>query len=447
MKRKAYAAVAVKHVEVKKLHEEHAGQALVVGFDVGKYEMQGTCRWSNGVFERPWLVVNPTEIPQVVGVLEQLRAGRQLIVAMESTGTYGDPFRYALQQAGLEVQRVSSKASHDYAEIFDGVPSQHDGKDAAVVAELAALGKGTVWPYAPVAGWEEELSYWVEQLEMHRKVEQMLVGCLEGLLSRHWPEATRVLPLSSATLMRTLAHYSGPAQLAADAGALARLQSWGGKYLKAAQAAALLSSAQSTVGAPPGEWTCRRVRETAEKVCAARAAMRRSRRQLCRLAEGQEVLQAQGAVIGVPTACVLWSCVGDPRHYGSGGAYRKAMGLNLKERSSGIHKGELHLSKRGPSRARQWLYFAALRQVQQGGVSQWYHAKKARDGQKAKRALVGVMRRLALALHAVVIHGEAFVVGRLFPKGARPACRDHKRSSAKCQASGVQGLVGSAVKH
>ena len=49
----------------------------------------------------------------------------------------------------IAVQRVSNKASHDYAEVFDGVPSQHDGKDAAVVAELAALGKAQPWAYQP----------------------------------------------------------------------------------------------------------------------------------------------------------------------------------------------------------------------------------------------------------------------------------------------------------
>jgi transposase len=147
--------------------------------------------------------------------------------------------------------------------------------------------------------------------------------------------------------------------------------------------------------------------------------MRRSRRQLRQLAQGHEVLQAQGAVIGLPTACVLWSCVGDPHHYESGGAYRKAMGLNLVERSSGMYEGKLRLSKRGSSRARQWLYFAALRLVQKAGVSQWYQAKKARDNDEAKRALVAVMRRLVLALHAVGTRGETFELRRLFPQTAQ----------------------------
>jgi transposase len=91
------------------------------------------------------------------------------------------------------------------------------------------------------------------------------------------------------------------------------------------------------------------------------------------------------------------------------------MGLNLTERSSGTSKGQLHISKRGQPQARRWLYLAALRLAQQAGVGRWYQAKKDRDGQRAKRALVGLMRKLALALYQVGAKGAAFEPGRLFP--------------------------------
>jgi len=63
-----------------------------------------------------------------------------LTVAMEPTGTYGNVLGQALFDAGIRAERVSHKVAHDYAEVFDGVPLQFDGKDAAVVADLAALG-------------------------------------------------------------------------------------------------------------------------------------------------------------------------------------------------------------------------------------------------------------------------------------------------------------------
>jgi hypothetical protein len=57
-------------------------------------------------------------------------------VALESSGTYGDVFRQAANDAGLLVERVSAKAVKDDSEGFDGVPSNHDGKDAAIIGTL-----------------------------------------------------------------------------------------------------------------------------------------------------------------------------------------------------------------------------------------------------------------------------------------------------------------------
>jgi transposase len=125
--------------------------------------------------------------------LQRLADGRPLTIAMESTGTYGDALRQALTDAKLPVHRVSGKAVHDYAEIFDGVPSQHDGKDAAIVAELAALGKSSPWPYEPLAEADEELRYWVERMDVQQRIQLLWLGRLEALLARHWPEATRYL--------------------------------------------------------------------------------------------------------------------------------------------------------------------------------------------------------------------------------------------------------------
>ena len=80
------------------------------------------------------------------------------------------------------MHRVSGKAVHDYAEIFDGVPSQHDGKDAAIVAELAALGKSSPWPYEPPTEFDQELRYWVERVDIQQRIEMLWLGRLEALV-------------------------------------------------------------------------------------------------------------------------------------------------------------------------------------------------------------------------------------------------------------------------
>jgi len=96
-----------------------------------------------------------------------------------------------LHDAGLPLHRVSAKAASDYSEVFDNVPSQHDGKDAAVIAELAAWKKSTLWPFDPPSAWEGELADQVQWMDSQQQIEQLWVGRLEGQLARHWRRCVR----------------------------------------------------------------------------------------------------------------------------------------------------------------------------------------------------------------------------------------------------------------
>jgi transposase len=428
MKSRAYRATRVNDVNWDQVARGKEGLGVALGIDVGKYDLWLVCRWADGRFERPWRIKNPEEIPTLLALVRQMSADRKMIVAMESSGTYGDALRQALADAKIELQRVSGKAAHDYAEVFDGVPSQHDGKDAAVVAELAALGKAKLWEYQAADSWEEELAYWVENMVTQRQILNIWQGRLEGLLARHWPEASQVLKLSSGTLLRVLKRYGSPQALAVDPEAAKQLTRWGGAMMAPEKIEHLLVGARSSVGVRVGEWPKRQIQEYAEQALSARQQAARAERQLRRLAEGHAVLQAQGKVVGVPTACVLWTSTGDPGKYHAAAAYRKAMGLNLVERSSGTYQGSLRISKRGSARTRQWLYFAVLRLVQKCGVRPWYEAKKAQDEGDARRVLVAVMRKLAVALYCVGVRNEEFEPQRLFGRIGRRSGRAAARA-------------------
>jgi transposase len=429
MNSRTYRATRVNDVNWDEIGRGREGSDITLGVDVGKLTLWAVCRWADGRFERPWRADNPMEIPSLVSLIKRMSVGRKLVVAMESSGTYGDSLRQALADSKIKVERVGNKASHDYAEVFDGVPSQHDGKDAAVVAELAALGKSTPWDYRPSDAWEEELAYWVEWMVAQRQALTIWQGRLEGLVGRHWPEATRVLKLSSVTLLRALKHYGCPQALAADPQAARQLAHWGGKFLELKKIKQVVESAGSSVGVRAGEWQRRQIQDFAQQALAARAEGQRAERQLRRLAAGHSVLQAQGKVVGVPTACVLWTSTGDPRKFHAAAAYRKAMGLNLVERSSGKYKGRLRISKRGSARSRQWLYFAVLRLIQRSGVRPWYEAKKARNEDHARIAVVAVMRKLAVALYHVGIDNQDFKPRRLFGRIGKQTDKPTERPS------------------
>ncbi|HEX2185644.1 MAG TPA: transposase, partial [Chloroflexota bacterium] len=408
MRSKAYRAIDVNQLPLTGLLQQRHEPLVHAGLDVGKDHILCVLRWGAHDFERPWRCRNPADLARLAQALQAVGQGRRLTVALEPTGTYGDALRQALQQAGLAVHRVSPKAAADYAEIFDGVPSQHDGKDAAVVAELAAQGRSWAWPLALPSEVEQELAYQVEWLDGQRRQTQLWYGRLEALLSRHWPEATRLLPLTSGVLRRCLLRYGGPRRLAEDPRAADRLYRWGKGLLSRDKAEALVAGAQQTAGVPLGRWDEERLRRYAQEVQNGLRQQRQARRRLRQLAAALPVVQAMGAVVGVVTACVLWVELGHPQDYHCGPAYRKAMGLNLKERSSGRWQGQLKITKRGPGAVRRWLYLAALRWVRREPVRSWYLRQKAQRRGAAKPALVGVMRKLALALYRVGGRGEPF---------------------------------------
>jgi transposase len=119
-------------------------------------------------------------------------------------------------------------------------------------------------------------------------------------------------------------------------------------------------------------------------------------------------------VVGKTTSVVLGATVGTPVDYPNPHSYLKALGLNLKERSSGKHKGQLKITKRGPGEARKYLYFAALRWLYRDRViGAWYQNKIKRDGNRKGKAIVAIMRKLVLALWYVA-QGEVFDSRKLF---------------------------------
>jgi len=219
--------------------------------------------------------------------------------------------------------------------------------------------------------------------------------------------------------LRVLAEYGGPSGLAAEvpAVAAAKLRRYGGVYLQAEKIAGLVASAGQTLGVRPTVWDRRRMADYAEEALTARRRLREAARRLAALTRTHAGIQALAPVVVLNTACVLWVGGGDPGAYSCGAAYAKALGLNLAERSSGTQKGKLRITKRGKAMCRRWLYFAALRWAHHPRVRGWYERKKARDGQGAKRALVGVMRKLTRALYQVGGRGATFDPRRLFPGG------------------------------
>ena len=411
---RTYRSVNVQKVEISSILAGRDGQAAVVGVDVGKEKLYLVIRWSDGRTERPVVVSQPEELGLAIEFIQAVAANRDLRVAMEPSGTYGDVFRYACHKAALSVERVSPVASNRHAEVYDGVPSQHDGKDAGVIAELCGIGKSAPWPWHDASEQDQLLASHAALIVNHQEQVNAWRGRLEGKLARHWPEVLSLLALDSMTLLELLIHYQSPAKLAEDGQAQELLMKWGRSTLKAEKIQAVLESAKKTSGIPVGVGEAYHIKEIAGQLLGSKRQLEGHHRELEGLSGGLRMTSLAGQALGKATVAVLHVAAGDPAKYASGRAYVKALGLNLVERSSGKYVGRLHISKRGSALARNWLYLATLRVLKAPGISSWYQAKVQRDGGKKGKAVTAVTRKLALGLWHCCHTGEVFDCQKVF---------------------------------
>ena len=433
MKKRSYRSVNVKKVDAEKLSEVVRGERVVFGVDVAKERMFGSVMVAGG--EEVKLNIgwtDPIDTRQLVDLVTSLPVA-SLDVAMEPSGTYGDPLRWLFLERGVEVYRVSPKRSHDAAEVYDGVASWHDVKSAGLIAKLHLHGASEIWPLRSEG--ERELAAALRTMVMYDRQEYSNLNRLEAQLARHWPELTEDLGLSSATLVELVKEYGSPDAVADDeAGARALMRRAGGHFLGEDKVARVLVGASSSTGVPVTDGERVAIKELAAEIHRSRAKGRAAKARVKALAQGQVSTGRMSRVVGTTTSAVLVSGVGDPVRYSSASALLKGFGLNLKEKSSGKHQGQLKISKRGPGDCRYYLYLAALRLIGQDPVvGRWYERKVERDGGKAKnKAVIAVMRKLAKALWYVA-RGAEFDSRLLFDvrklgfetptrRGASPPC-------------------------
>ncbi|NNM89067.1 MAG: hypothetical protein HKL95_11195 [Phycisphaerae bacterium] len=108
---KTYRSQNVQAVKLEAMLAGHDGESAVVGVDVGKEQLYLAVRWPDGQTERPMVVNQSGELGMAMEFLQKLSKDRRLRVALEPSGTYGDPFRYACHRVGLAAEGPDDRGS------------------------------------------------------------------------------------------------------------------------------------------------------------------------------------------------------------------------------------------------------------------------------------------------------------------------------------------------
>jgi transposase len=390
----------------------------VVAIDVAKALFAAAFVSATGELLRIVRFEHPTETNEFLQLLDAVKQrAMALTVLMEPTGTYGDALRYQLSLRGHAIRMVQPKRTHDAREVFDGVPSKHDNKDAVTLAHLHLAGASSEWRQSNPE--RRALRAVLDQHLVHDRAAEVLFGQIEARLSRHWPELGMWLSVRDHVSARALLEQFGtPERIAAspdDVRDFLRRVSRGS--LSPLLIDGLVHAAGHTFGVPALPEEAALLKDMVVqlrghlKVCDA------GEQRVDELLRDDETYQRIQPILGKMAAAAALAYLGSPKNYSCSRAWLKGAGLNLREVSSGTHKGEMHITKRGPSIVRKLVYMAALRACQSDPLARaWYLAREASRQKRAPAAVVALERKLLAAAYYVGKHGVAYDSSKLFDK-------------------------------
>lgn len=412
MKKKAYRSVDVKKINIERVLSTAGDERVIFGIDVAKKdfycslmtekrEVLATVKWQH-----------PCETEQFVSIVKQFPNAESVL---EPSGTYGDPLRYILEKSDIPVYRVSPKRSHDAAEVYDGVPSLHDAKSAAIIAKLHLDGASEKWGLKH--DHERDLIATITTLDILKQQFNQNTSRLEALMAKHWPELNKFFKFNQKTFLELASHIGGPVQVALNnEEASALMKKVGGNFLSKTKIENVIDSSLITIGVPMTKVELVEFQYHAGRTLELKLEINKAKKKVEHLSQDNEATRNIGKVVGKTTAAVVVTFCGDPFQYTSCNHWLKSFGLNLKEKSSGNHKGRLMITRRGSGRSRRWIYFAALRLIKNDEiVKSWYAKKVARDGGIKMKAIIAIMRKLVKALWYVA-RGEKFDTSKMFDR-------------------------------
>jgi transposase len=389
---------------------------LVVGVDIGKYIHVARARFPDGTFTRPLSFTSNHEgfTKFLAHVIEWQRqaACTDVIIGLESTGVYWESLAYWLTDRHYRVVQVNPLHVHRSKELLDNTPTKTDGKDALLIADLVAQGKylSFVMPRGVFAELRQ-LASARARLAVERTTQ---INGLHVLVSLVFPEfASLYRDLSTKVARRLLYHFSTPQAVCTHtvAAMARRARKAGGIHLHEDKLTLLKERAQTGVGIKEGQTTLVMVlRDTLEaldtldrRIAGFEAQMASF---LSQVEESRYLLSLHG--VGAVSAAVVLGETGGLSRYGSAEAILKLAGLNLCEISSGMHKGNKHISRRGRPLLRQTLYFIALHHTREGTPLYEYYARMVNRAVPKPKALVALSCRVMRIMYALVRDRRCF---------------------------------------
>jgi transposase len=394
-----------KSQKIKRVNKE----TMIVTLDIGKGSHYGYFRAPDGQDVEPFVFYNTHDsfhsFWKKLSRFKKAHRCKQVVVGFESTGPYAEPISHFLKQRPVRLVQINPMHSKRVRELTGNSPSKTDRKDPRVIADVITLGHAlrVVIPQGSSA----HLRRLTHARERAIKDRTAMLNQLQHLLFVIFPEFLQVIKnISSKTGLYLLRHY--PTRQAIGALGKEKLSTIIKRVSRGkmgrGRARELFQRARASVGITEGqESIVEEIGHLLDKIGKENDFIDRlecqMRSHLKQIPYSSCLLSLPG--VGLITVAGLIGEVGDFRQYRTVAEITKLAGLDLFEVSSGKHRGQRRISKRGRPLMRKLLYFAAINTVKSTGVMHQPYTRMLERGMPKIKALVAISRKLLTVMYAL----------------------------------------------
>jgi transposase len=350
-----------------------------------------------------------------IGEIKRKYQKQGVIVGLEPTGHYWFNLEQYLNEQGIKVVLVNPFHVKRSKELDDNSPTKNDQKDPKTIAMLVKDGR-YMEPYIP-SGIYRELRTAMETRWQIVKQLNVIRNRVNRWLNIYFPEFFQVFgDWEGKAALIVLNEFATPDQILGK-GIDGIKERWREEKIRAVgvkRAVKLIEAAQRSVGIREGLMAAQNdlmvlLEDYAMKMRQYQTTMNMVEELIYQIPGVDQLLKIKG--VGMILVAGLLAEIGDISRFNHPKQIQKLAGLNLKENSSGKHKGKTTISKRGRKRLRATLFQGIMPLVatnEEFKELHRYYTTREQNPLKKKQSLIVLCCKVIRIFYALLTKQVAY---------------------------------------
>lgn len=398
---------------------------LVVGIDIAKRTHYACFVDDRGrVLQKSFSISQSHEgfeyfYQQMIEALQE-HGKAEILVGIEPTGHYWLNLAYFLEERGIPLVMTNPMHVKRSKELDDNLPTKHDRKDALVIARLVKDGR---FSYPRILK-DMEAELRVGSTFRSKLVEELgsVKNRIIRWLDRYFPEFTQVFPSFGKMALAALECTPFPSDLhqkQPDEVLTLYRKVEGLKSPQRPKAMRLIEVAVNSIGVTEGREMARiEIATLVRRYNQLEKEIESITGHLVELVKTSVEYDWLSTVpgLGDTTIVDLLAEIGSFSHYEDPRQLIKLAGLTLRENSSGQHKGQKRISKRGRRKLRALLFRVMMPMIRHNEAFRKlheYYTTRAVNPLRKKQSIVVLCGKLLKVLHGISTKHMAFDAQRM----------------------------------